>query len=271
VSDIAQALNVPSGSGFVLSVVDARRLKSLLNAYASQSKLHVLSTPRIIASNNQEAKIYVGKDVPIVTSETSSSSTSVSSFDTRRTIQYKDTGIILDVTPHVNEKKTIKLEINQTVSDAQTNKIGGSDSPIVNRREIKTTVFMNDRDTLLIGGLIKKNVNTAKEGIPLLMDIPWAGKLFSSTSVIETNTELLILITPTIVETMAETKAAICDYERSMKDLFNEIRKRKSAIWEREPAEDEQTGKSESDGKTKSKDTGKKGSSGKYPPQKSKD
>jgi len=271
VSDIAQALNVPSGSGFVLSVVDASRLKSLLNAYASQSKLHVLSTPRIIASNNQEAKIYVGKDVPIVTSETSSSSTSVSSFDTRRTIQYKDTGIILDVTPHVNEKKTIKLEINQTVSDAQTNKIGGSDSPIVNRREIKTTVFMNDRDTLLIGGLIKKNVNTAKEGIPLLMDIPWAGKLFSSTSVIETNTELLILITPTIVETMAETKAAICDYERSMKDLFNEIRKRKSAIWEREPAEDEQTGKSESDGKTKSKDTGKKGSSGKYPPQKSKD
>jgi len=271
VSDIAQALGVPSGSGFVLNVVDAQRLKGLLNAYASQSKLHVLSTPRIIASNNQEAKIYVGKDVPIVTSETSSSSTSVSSFDTRRTIQYKDTGIILDVKPHVNEKKTIKLEINQTVSDAQTNKIGGSDSPIVNRREVKTTVFMDDRSTLLIGGLIKKNVNTAKEGIPLLMDIPWIGKLFSSTSVIETNTELLILITPTIIETTAEAKAAICDYETSMKELFDEIRKRKGAIWEREPPADEQTGEPKSGANTESKAGGSKGSTGKEAPEKSED
>lgn len=231
VSDIAQALQVPSGSGFVLSVIDAERLKGLLNAYASQSKLNVLSTPRIIASNNQQAKIYVGKDVPIVTSETSSSSTSVSSFDVRRTIQYKDTGVILDVTPHVNEKKKVKLEISQTVSDAQTNKIGGSDSPIVNRREVTTTVFVDDRSTLLIGGMMKKNVNTAKEGIPYLMDIPWLGTLFSSTSIIETNIELLILITPRVIDTPKEGIEAIDDFEESMKELFEEIRKRRGAFW----------------------------------------
>ncbi len=246
VSDVAQALGVPSGSGFVLSVVDAERLRGLLNAYASQSKLNVLSTPRIIASNNQEAKIYVGKDVPIVTSETSSGTSTVENFDVRRTIQYKDTGIILDVKPYVNEKRRIKLEVNQTVSDAQTNKIGGSDSPIVNRREVKTTVFMGDRNTLLIGGLIKKNINTAKEGIPLLMDIPWVGHLFSSTSIIETNTELLILITPTIIDTPEDAKAAIDDFEASMEDLFKEIRKRKGAFWEQQGIEEEETMESDS-------------------------
>lgn len=239
-SDIAQSLQVPSGSGFVLSVFDAERLKGLLNAYASQSKLNVLSTPRIIASNNKQAKIYVGKDVPIVTSETSSSSTSVSSFDVRRTIQYKDTGIILDVTPHVNEKKKVKLEISQTVSDAQTNKIGGSDSPIVNRREVTTTVFVDDNSTLLIGGLIKKNTNTAKEGIPLLMDIPWLGSIFSSTSIIETNTELLILITPRVIDSPKEGIDAIDDYEESMKELFEEIRKRRGAFWHCEEGASEQ-------------------------------
>jgi len=250
VSDVAQALGVPSGSGFVLSVVDAERLRGLLNAYASQSKLNVLSTPRIIASNNQEAKIYVGKDVPIVTSETSSGTSTATNFDVRRTIQYKDTGVILDVKPHVNEKRRIKLEINQTVSDAQTNKIGGSDSPIVNRREVKTTVFMDDRSTLLIGGMIKKNVNTAKEGIPLLMDIPWVGHLFSSTSIIETNIELLILITPTIIDTTEDAQSAIDDFEASMEDLFKEIRKREGAFWEQEGCEDEETTESDTDGET---------------------
>ena len=269
VSDIAQALNVPADTGFVLNVVDAERLRGLLNAYASQSKLQVLSTPRIIASNNQEAKIYVGKDVPIVTSETSSSSTSVSSFDVRRTIQYKDTGIILDVKPHVNEKKTIKLEVNQTVSEAQVNKIGGSDSPVVSRREVKTTVFMDDRSTLLIGGLIKKNVNTAEEGIPLLMDIPWVGKLFSSTSVIVTNTELLILITPSIIETAAEAKAAIRDYESSMKELFKEIRERGGAFWELEPPADEETRETKSDASTESKSGGSEDSTEKEAPERS--
>ncbi|MBN1592008.1 MAG: type II secretion system secretin GspD [Candidatus Coatesbacteria bacterium] len=231
-SDIAQALGIPTGSGFVLSAIDAERFKGILNAYASQSKLNVLSTPRIIASNNQEAKIYVGKDVPIVTSETSSSTSAASDFDVRRTIQYKDTGVILDVKPYVNERSKIKLEINQTVSDAQTNKIGGSDSPIVNRREVKTTVFMDNKNTLLIGGMIKKNTNTAREGIPLLMDIPYLGKLFSSTSIIETNIELLILITPTIIDTPADAQGAIDDFEASMEDLFKEIRKREVLFWE---------------------------------------
>ena len=255
VSDVAQALGVPSGSGFVLSAIDGERLRGLLNAYASQSKLNVLSTPRIIASNNQEAKIYVGKDVPIVTSETSSSSSAVTDFDVRRTIQYKDTGVILDVKPYVNEKRKIKLEIRQTVSDAQTNKIGGSDSPIVNRREVKTTVFMDDRSTLLIGGMIKKNVNTAKEGIPLLMDIPWLGHLFSSTSIIETNIELLILITPTIIDTPDDAQAVIDDFEASMEDLFKEIRKRKGAFWEQEGCEETETSESET-GDTSDAETG---------------
>jgi len=244
-SDIAQALQIPSAGGFVLSVVDARRLRALLNAYANQSKLNVLSTPRIIASNNQEAKIYVGKDVPIVTSEVSSTATAGGVFDTRRTIQYKDTGIILTVTPHVNEKRKIKLEISQTVSEAQTNKIGGSDSPIVNRREVKTTVMVDDKKTLLIGGLIKKNLNTAREGIPVLMDIPYLGRLFSSTSVIQTSTELLILLTPRVIDTTEEGSAALRDYEDEMRQLFREIRKRQGTTWEHKHSQAERPSISE--------------------------
>ena len=248
VSDVAQTLGVPSGSGFVLTALDAERFKGLLNAYASQSKLNVLSTPSIVGSNNQEAKISVGKDVPIITSETS---TGTSTIETNpyatRTIQYKETGILLNVKPHVNEKRKIKLEVSQTVSEAQTNKIGGSDSPIVNRREIKTVVFMDDRNTLLIGGLIKKSVNTAKEGIPLLMDIPWVGSLFSSTSDIVSNTELLILITPTIIDTTEDAKSVIDDLEPSMKDLFKEIRRRQGAGWQKGKIKQPDTTGSESD------------------------
>lgn len=248
-SDIAQSLGVPSGTGFVLSAVDAARFKGLLNAYASQSKLNVLSTPSIVGSNNQEAKISVGKDVPIITSETSTGTTTIETNPyATRTIQYKETGILLDVKPHVNEKRKIKLEVSQTVSDAQSNKIGGSDSPVVNRREIKTTVFMDDRNTLLIGGLMKKSVNTTKEGIPLLMDIPWIGRFFSSTSDIVTNTELIILITPTIIDTTEDAKSVIDDLEPSMKDLFKEIRKRRGgACWEREKTKQSDENGSESD------------------------
>ena len=231
-SDIAQSLQIPTGSGFVLSILDGERLKTLLNAYANESKLNVLSNPRIISSNNQEAKISVGKDVPIVTSETSSGTSSISNnLDVRRTIQYKETGVILTVKPHVNEQKKVKLELSQTVSDAQTNKIGGSDSPIVNRREVKTTVFVDDQCTLLLGGMIKKNVNTAKEGIPYLMDIPLLGKLFSSTSILETNTELLILITPRVIDSHEDSIKVIDDYESAMKGLYEEIRKRRGTFW----------------------------------------
>lgn len=262
VSDIAQALSVPSDAGFVLNVLDAERFKSVLNAYANESKLNVLSTPRIIASNNQEAKISVGKDVPIVTSETSSGSSSVTTFDVRRTIQYKETGVILTVKPHVNERRSIKLEVSQTVSDAQTNKIGGSDSPIVNRREVNTTVFLDDRQTLLIGGLIKKNVNTAREGIPYLMDIPWLGRVFSSTSIIETNIELLILITPRIIDTTEDSIEAIGEYEQDMKDLFEEIRARRGAFWENscQPEDDQSEEGSQQEGTASETDGSAEGS-----------
>ncbi len=184
------------GLGFSYLVTEAGRLSAVLNAYAKASKLNIISRPRILASDNKEAKIDVGQEVPIITTQTR---TGENDDKVDQTIEYRSTGIILTVTPHINEGGDVSLDVLQEVSEAQTNLLGGTDSPIILKRSTKTSMVVKDNETLVIGGLIQQTKGRTREGIPLLSRIPLIGYLFGTTKDTRAKDELLVLLTPRVI------------------------------------------------------------------------
>lgn len=200
-SETSQNLDslVQSATGLSVLLTEAGRLTSVLNAYAEDSKLNILSAPHIFATNNKEAKIDVGNEVPILktrTTPTTGNDTSTITND----IEYRPTGVILTVTPHINDGGYVTLDVQQEVSDAQ----GTTLSPIIRKRTVKTTMVVKDNQTLVIGGLIQELRTGARSGIPWLNRIPILGYLFGSTTATVKKTELVLLITPRVVNTVEE-------------------------------------------------------------------
>ena len=191
------------GTGLTFFISQASRITAALNAYAKDSKLNILSAPHIIATNNKEAKIDVGQEVPILKRTISDPNNTTSTTSTNE-IEYRSTGIILTVTPHINEGGFVTLDLNQEVSEAQTNTLGGTDSPIIRKRTAKTTMMVKDNQTLVIGGLILENRDGTREGLPWLSKIPVFGYLFGSTKATVRKTELVLLISPRVVNTVEE-------------------------------------------------------------------
>lgn len=172
--------------------------KTLISALATKNKVNILSTPRLTVLDNKEATIQVGQDVPTVTSEIASATTATTS-DTNvvRSIQYRSTGIMLKVKPTINTEGLLTLDISQEVSEIGA--AGVSDSPIILARKINSSIVVAHGQTLVLGGLMKDNVSVVETKVPLLGDIPWIGHLFKSTAKTKEKTELLILVTPTIL------------------------------------------------------------------------
>ena len=189
-----------SATGLSYLISQTERLTGVLKAYANQSKINILSSPHILTADNKEATIAVGQQIPIVTTETRNEEGS--SVD--KTIEYKDTGIILKVKPHISESRVVTLDVNQEVSEAQRNLLGGSDSPIILTRKATTTMMVGDGMTLLIGGLIQEKKERTREGIPFLSRLPFIGYLFSFTVDKVSRTELVILLTPRVITSVAE-------------------------------------------------------------------
>jgi len=220
--------NFPS-KGFTFVGRDSRNaLRAVITALAEESKAKVLAAPHILVSDNREARIQVGRQVPIATSTTSTltSSTSTdtsSSIPVTSTIQYKDIGIILKVKPQVNDSGLIALEITQEISSlGESVKVGGQDETSINKTEAVTSLVAQDGDTIIIGGLIQEDSSTAKDGLPFLSKIPIIGNLFGSTTNKKNRTELIILLTPHVIRTLQEavdvTTGYVDRYEGSAKD-----------------------------------------------------
>lgn len=216
--------------GFSFLVTESNRLTALINAYAKDSKLNVLSTPHIFATDNKEAKIDVGSEVPIVKTKTTGTAGSASTSNNTVTndIEYRSTGVILTVTPHINEGGFVTLDVQQEVSEAQTNTLGGTDSPIIRKRTAKTTMVVKDEQTLVIGGLIQQTINDSREGIPLLSRLPILGYLFGSTTGKVSKTELVLTITPRVVmnvETGDRITQEVQDRVMTLKKGIEQFRK----------------------------------------------
>jgi len=198
------ALNaLATASSLTFSVLEAGRISAAISAYAKDSKLNILSAPHILATNNKEAKIDVGSEIPILktqTTGTTGGTTTATNNTITNDIEYRSTGVILTVTPHINEGGYVTLDVLQEVSEAQENNLGGTNSPIIRKRTAKTTMVVRDGQTLVIGGLIQETRDNTRAGLPWLHKIPIIGFLFGSKTASVTKTELVLLITPHVIK-----------------------------------------------------------------------
>jgi type II secretory pathway component GspD/PulD (secretin) len=192
-------------SGFTFAFVDKDKFRVVLNNLSAVTKVEVLANPHLLTANNKEAKIQIGQEVPIVTNQ-QASLTSVSAGDTGvfRTLQQKDIGIIMGIKPHVNEKRLVTLEIESENIAVDKTAFGNTDSPSFLKTTTKTSVVVQDGQTLLIGGIIRTDKTKGYTGIPFLSDIPLLGYLFRSTSESFERNELVILITPHVIASPEE-------------------------------------------------------------------
>lgn len=199
-----------TGSGtFTFAGTVGGDFKAVIDTLATQSKAKLLAVPRILVTDNKEARIQVGEQVPIVTSETIASTTT----NAQRTIQYKDIGIILKVKPRINEGGLVTLDLSQEVSSYDTITLfDGETNIIVKKTEATTNLVVQDGQTILIGGLIREDISTARSGIPFLSKIPLLGYIFGSTTDENHRKELIILLTPRVIKNQHDARKATSSY-----------------------------------------------------------
>ncbi|WP_176595219.1 MULTISPECIES: type II secretion system secretin GspD [Sphingobium] len=175
---------------------------AIINAVKSDTDSNILSTPSVMTLDNQKASILVGQQVPVTTGEALSQN-----FDNQfRTVQRQDVGIKLEVKPQINTGGAIKLFLKQEVSSVAGPVSNGNSDLIINKREIETTVTVDDGEILALGGLLDDNERKTIERIPLLSDIPGIGELFKSRSKSRTKTNLMVFIRPTILRSKEDAQ-----------------------------------------------------------------
>src|SRR5690606_24666899 len=172
---------------------------ALITALSSNSKSNLLSTPSLLTLDNQLAEILVGQNVPFQTG--SYTTTSDGANNPFTTIERQDIGVILKVTPHINEGATLRLEIEQEISSiapaASLN--AGAVDLITNKRSIKSTILADDGQVVVLGGLIQDDITQSVSKVPLLGDIPWLGRLFRSTTDTHVKRNLMVFLRPSVI------------------------------------------------------------------------
>lgn len=188
--------------GFATNVGNDGVFGAIINAVQQDNKSNILSTPSVVTLDNQEAKILVGQEVPITTGEKLGNN-----FDNAfRTVQRQNVGIQLEVKPQVNEGDAIKLFIRQEVSSIAGPVSNNGSDLILNKREIQTTVTVDDGQIVALGGLLDDNERRTIEKIPLLGDIPGLGQLFRSRAKSREKTNLMVFIRPTILRNAEDAR-----------------------------------------------------------------
>lgn len=194
----------------------AGALKAVLNGLASKSLIKVISSPNLMVLDNHTATINVGDQVPIVTSTTTFDSANV---PTTSSVQYKDTGVNLVVTPSVNSGNVVTMQVDQTTTDVGTASSSANNQPSFLQRQISSKVAVRSGESIVLGGLIKDNSTTSKSGVPFLQDVPVVGKLFGTNASKSNRTELLVIITPRVVRTDVDIREVSEDLRERMRGL----------------------------------------------------
>jgi general secretion pathway protein D len=218
------------GTGGLSVVQNSSDVKAVLHAEASKGNVDVISSPSLMVLNNQQAKINVGQQVPISTGSSSiplAGGTTGGSFAQSNTIQYKDTGVTLEVTPRVNANGMVIMEIKQIVSSVVDLPAAGTtdtqkQSPTIDKKEIESSVAVLDGETIALGGLIDEQNNEKKNGIPYLYDLPLIGPLFGSTSYDKTKNELVVLITPRVVKSKQDSRVVTDEFKRKLTGIYED-------------------------------------------------
>ncbi|HTJ95155.1 MAG TPA: type II secretion system secretin GspD [Pararobbsia sp.] len=185
-------------------------LGALLSALDQIGNVNVLSTPNMITLDNEEARIVVGQNIPILTGSYSNTGTTatVTPF---QTFDRQDVGITLHVKPQITENGIIKLQLYEESSSVVSTSLTSTSGAIINKRSIQSTVLSDDGQIIVLGGLIQDNYSDSANKVPLLGDIPWIGGLFRSENKTRTKTNLMVFLRPVIIKDASQSQAISLD------------------------------------------------------------
>jgi general secretion pathway protein D len=222
----------PFGQGLTAFTFASDQFIAMLNALASINKVNIVSNPHVMTSENKKAVINVSTSVPVVTSQTtgqvaaatSTTTTTTTTAGLNQTVEYRDAGVILTVTPRIGEQGTVALDVKQEVNSIGP-AVAPTNSPSFIKREAETTVVLLSRQTLVMGGLIQDRLTTTDRGIPLLKDIPLIGYLFRFTERLVEKTELLLLITPRVIGTALDAAKITNEMRKATPELDEALRR----------------------------------------------
>ncbi len=205
--------------GFSFLFGNSGSLTGVLNALEGKTKVNVVSAPKLMVINNQTASLQVGNQVPVLTQN--STATIDPNAPVINAIEYRDTGVILKITPRVNGSGLVLLDISQEVSDVLSARAAASgiDSPTISTRRVSTTVAVQDGEVLALGGLIRNVQTRDKTGIPFLSQIPVIGSLFGRQVEATDKIELVILLKPRVIRTVDDARAITEELRQKIRSL----------------------------------------------------
>jgi general secretion pathway protein D len=225
VDPFAQALT----TNFRYSIVAmGGRVMAALNTAASRDRLRVISSPHILASNNKEARIQVGKSQPILTNTYTSTAVGTATGVVTGTIEYKDIGIILIVTPRISDGGLVTMEISIENSDVSNTSLGSyvDTIPVFIKSTAKTILSIMEGQTIVIGGLIQESKEMNTSGLPLLSKIPLLGALFGYQTYTKKKHELLVLLTPHVITNLDQSNTATREFREKVEGIKKELEKK---------------------------------------------
>lgn len=210
-------LNAGSGIGPIVPgfsyTLTGANVQAVLNALATDSRLNVISSPSLMVLDNRTARITVGDQVP-VRSETATTEGGV----IIESIQFKDTGVQLEVKPRINVGGLITLDIRQEVTDVGDRDIATGQRSF-RQRNIESSIAIQSGETIMLGGLITENASDSESGVPLLSKIPLLGALFGATEKSNRRTELVVLITPRVVRNSDDARLLTDEFRQRMSNM----------------------------------------------------
>lgn len=204
--------------GFAFTLNGSDRVRFVLDALSQLTEVNVISSPHVLVLDNQSARLQVGDEVPIITQ--SATSTLTSNPLVVNTVQYRNTGVTLEVTPRVNAGGLVTMDIAQEVSDVTQTTSSTIQSPTIQQRSIVSTVAIQDSETIMLGGLIREDATAIQGGIPILHRLPVVGPLFGTNDGTARRTELIVLITPRVIASATDARDMTQDMRRKFLNLL---------------------------------------------------
>ncbi|PYN38093.1 MAG: type II secretion system protein GspD [Candidatus Rokuibacteriota bacterium] len=220
----------PVSAGLTAFAFETGKFFAILNTLASQNRVNIVSNPHILTSENKKAVINVSESIPIVTSQqlplggaTATGGGAQAAVVGTQSVEYRDAGVVLTVTPRIGERGTVALDVKQEVNQIGT-KTPPTDSFSIIKREAETSVVLVNNQTLVLGGLMQNKITVDDRGIPFLKDIPILRYLFGFKERSSTKTELLLLITPRVLGTALDAAKITDEMRRATPELDKAIR-----------------------------------------------
>ena len=217
-------------TGLRYSITAAERISAAIHASATDNRLKVITSPHILASNNKEAKIQIGSSEPILTNTytspyaTAGTTTTGSTGFVEGSIEYKDIGVILSVTPRISDGKLVTLDINIEQSSVDSKALGNLPAiPFFPKKTAKTTLSISEGQTIVIGGLLDDTKNVKKSGVPFLSKIPILGALFGYHQYEDKGKETILMLTPHVITDMVESNRVTQEFREKVGAIKREL------------------------------------------------